>query len=217
MKFKKPDLSHSWILLLALRMFDGAGAIGAIAAAFVLISEVFESVGYHKIMVLQVAQACFGLSQIGLAYLGVFHYHDLLSHIFVAKGLADWSPLSTYIAAPCLLVVFIQIFNDESPRWLINKSYIYEANELCKKIARVNGRQVEKSYLGEKENLNEEDEVSEESFMLAMRKPKLRKTILNLCFQVDRCPGSFWPIFGHFNPSWGNVQLVVRLNFTKND
>ena len=180
-------MSHSWILLLALRMFDGAGAIGAIAAAFVLISEIFESVGYHKIMVLQVAQACFGLSQIGLAYLGFFHSRDLLTYLFfVAKGLADWSPLSTYIAAPCLLVVFIQIFNDESPRWLINKSYIYEANELCKKIARVNGRQVEKSYLSENENLNEEDEVSQESFMLAMRKPKLRKTILNLCFQVSR-------------------------------
>mgnify|MGYP003329669592 CR=1 FL=1 len=103
---------------------------------------------------------------------------------FVAKGLADWSPLSTYIAAPCLLVVFIQLFNDESPRWLINKSYIYEANELCKKIARVNGRQVEKSYLSENENLNEEDEVSEESFKLAMQKPRLRKTIFNLCFQV---------------------------------
>lgn len=83
MKFKKPVLSHSWIFLLALRMFDGAGAIGAIAAAFVLISEIFESVGYHKIMVLQVAQACFGLSQIGLAYLGFFLIRDLLSYFFL--------------------------------------------------------------------------------------------------------------------------------------
>ena len=83
-EFIKPVLSHSWILLLALRMFDGAGAIGAIAAAFVLISEVFESVGYHKIMVLQVAQACFGLSQVGLAYLGIFENHALFLYIFVA-------------------------------------------------------------------------------------------------------------------------------------
>jgi len=63
-------------------MFDGAGAIGAIAAAFVLISEIFESVGYHKIMVLQVAQACFGLSQIGLAYLGFFSLSPYFLSVF---------------------------------------------------------------------------------------------------------------------------------------
>ena len=35
--------SYTFLILCFLRMLDGAGAIGGIAAAFVLISEVFES------------------------------------------------------------------------------------------------------------------------------------------------------------------------------
>ena len=71
-------------------MLDGAGAIGAIAATFVLISEVFESVGYAKITVLQIAQGLFGVSQAVLAGL--------------AARIDTWRALSTVIALPCLLV-----------------------------------------------------------------------------------------------------------------
>ena len=41
---------YAFILMAILRMLDGAGAIGGIAAAFVLISELFESSGYAKIL-----------------------------------------------------------------------------------------------------------------------------------------------------------------------
>ena len=58
---------NSFILLCVLRMIDGAGAIGGIAAAFVLISEVFESKGYAKILVLQIGQSLFGVGQAVLA------------------------------------------------------------------------------------------------------------------------------------------------------
>ena len=81
--------SVTWQFFL-LRMLDGAGAIGAIAAAFVLISEVFESVGYAKITVLQIAQGLFGVSQAVLAGL--------------AARIDTWRALSTVIALPCLLV-----------------------------------------------------------------------------------------------------------------
>ena len=99
-------------------MLDGAGAIGGIAAAFVLISEVFESKGIAKILVLQIGQSLFGVGQAALAW--------------IMASYRDWRILSIIMAMPMLMVIVIWIFNDESARWLITKNRFDEANRILK-------------------------------------------------------------------------------------
>ena len=110
--------SMSFPLLCVLRMLDGAGAIGGIAAAFVLISEVFESKGYAKILVLQVGQSLFGVGQAALAWLMAYY--------------RDWRILSVIMALPMLMVILIWFYNDESARWLITKNRFDQANRILK-------------------------------------------------------------------------------------
>ena len=99
-------------------MLDGAGAIGGIAAAFVLISEVFESKGIAKILVLQIGQSLFGVGQAALAW--------------IMASYRDWRILSIIMAMPMLMVIVIWMFNDESARWLITKNRFDEANRILK-------------------------------------------------------------------------------------
>ena len=105
-------------ILCFLRMLDGAGAIGGIAAAFVLISEVFESKGYAKILVLQIGQSLFGVGQAALAWIMAYY--------------RDWRILAILMALPMLMVIVMWLFNDESARWLITKNRFEEANRILK-------------------------------------------------------------------------------------
>lgn len=166
-----------------LRMLDGAGAIGAIAAAFVLISEVFESVGYQKILVLQIAQALFGVSQAILAG--------------IASKVRTWQSLSVVMASPCLMVVAVYFVNNESARWLISQNRYKEANSILRKTAKINGRKVEESYVGQDEKYSEndgKDGAKKENFLKAMKKRPLQLTILNLAYQWFMLSGLYYTL-----------------------
>jgi len=164
--------SNLWHFFL-LRMLDGAGAIGSITAAFVLISEVFESVGYQKILVLQIAQALFGVSQAVLAG--------------IASSVRTWRGLSMVIASPCIMVIAVFFMNNESARWLISVNRTKEANRILQKMAETNGKKVEESYIADDEKYSDDGKqnVKKENFMKAMKKRPLNMVILNLAYQVN--------------------------------
>ena len=107
-----------------LRACNGAGSIGAISAAFVLTSEIFEP--KTRVMALQVAQALFGVGQAFLAILGYY--------------IRDWRWLGAVLALPTAIGFFIPMFMDESARWLISQNRFKEADVVLKKIAAANGK-----------------------------------------------------------------------------
>lgn len=166
------EIWHFFIL----RMLDGAGAIGAIASAFVLISEVFESVGYQKILVLQIAQALFGVSQAVLSG--------------IAARVRTWQSLSMVIASPCLMVIGVFFINNESARWLISQNRYSEANQILQQTAKINGKVIQDTYFADDEKhtneSGEKEPASNENFMKAMKSRPLQLTILNLAYQVFR-------------------------------
>ena len=90
---------------------------------------------------------------------------------------------------PMLMAILIWFFNDESARWLITRGRVEEADYILKKIAKVNGREVKKRYVFEEDvkNNNSEDDgiASSETILNAMKKPRIRRIILNLCYQVN--------------------------------
>ena len=87
------------------------------------------------------------------------------------------------------MAILIWFFNDESARWLITRGRVEEADYILKKIAKVNGREVKKRYVFEedvKNNNSEDDDIaSSETILNAMKKPRIRRIILNLCYQVN--------------------------------
>jgi len=172
--------SYTFLILCFLRMLDGAGAIGGIAAAFVLISEVFESKGYAKILVLQIGQSLFGVGQAALAGIVALN--------------SDWRALSTIMAMPMLMAIFIWFFNDESARWLISRNRIDEANQILRKIAKVNGREVKPKYVLEETKDEEESDTPAESLTNAIKLPRMRGMILNLCYQWFMLSGIYYAL-----------------------
>ena len=84
---------------------------------------------------LQIGQSLFGVGQAALAGIVALN--------------SDWRALSTIMAMPMLMAIFIWFFNDESARWLISRNRIDEANQILRKIAKVNGREVKNKYVFE--------------------------------------------------------------------
>ena len=126
--------------------------------------------GYAKILVLQIGQSLFGVGQAALAGIVALN--------------SDWRALSTIMAMPMLMAIFIWFFNDESARWLISRNRIDEANQILRKIAKVNGREVKPKYVLEETKDEEESDTPAESLTNAIKLPRMRGMILNLCYQV---------------------------------
>jgi len=125
--------------------------------------------------VLQIGQSLFGVGQAALAGIVALN--------------SDWRALSTIMAMPMLMAIFIWFFNDESARWLISRNRIDEANQILRKIAKVNGREVKNKYVFEESKDDEESDTPAESLTNAIKLPRMRGMILNLCYQVtDHSP-----------------------------
>jgi len=103
---------------------NGSGSIGAISAAFVMTSEIFEP--KTRVMALQIAQALFGVGQALLAILGYY--------------IKSWRVLGAILALPTAIGFFVPIFMDESARWLICQNRLKEADAVLHKIAKQNGK-----------------------------------------------------------------------------
>ena len=53
-------------------------------------------------------------------------------------------------------------------------------------MAKQNGKQVEKTYVFREEvKDNDDDEKPSESIMAGLKKPRMRRIIINLCYQVN--------------------------------
>ncbi|XP_051160206.1 carcinine transporter [Leptopilina boulardi] len=58
----------------------------------------------------------------------------------------DWRTLAVVTSAPFLLYFFYWWFLPESPRWLLAKGRLSEANEILKTLAKVNGKELPESF-----------------------------------------------------------------------
>ena len=140
---------------------------------------------------LQIGQSLFGVGQAALAGIVALN--------------SDWRALSTIMAMPMLMAIFIWFFNDESARWLISRNRIDEANQILRKIAKVNGREVKNKYVFEESKDDEESDTPAESLTNAIKLPRMRGMILNLCYQVT----DHSPFTGVFKVLFFNQILVV--------
>ncbi|XP_071949866.1 organic cation transporter protein-like [Antedon mediterranea] len=64
-----------------------------------------------------------------------------------AYFLRDWRHMHVAISAPCFAAVFLWWFVYESPRWLISKGRLTEANIIFKKIAKFNKLEQRETYI----------------------------------------------------------------------
>jgi len=171
-----------WVLF-ACRVINGAGAIGAISAAFVLTGEIFDP--DSKVMALQVAQALFGVGQALLALIGYY--------------VADWRYISMILAIPTATGFFIPCILDESARWLISKKRINEADAVLHKMAAQNGNRFQGLAYHQvtQESCEDEDDSKQvESAGLKdfFRTPRMRMRTLNLFYQWFMLSGVYYAL-----------------------
>lgn len=110
-------------LLLAFRFLLGATTTGCYLSAYVIGMELMGKSQRQHISL------SFKISEIVMSLLGV---------VF-ASWLRDWSNFQAALAATCLPVVIAYFFIPESPRWLVSKGRLEEAQKIMDNIAHTNG------------------------------------------------------------------------------
>lgn len=76
----------------------------------------------------------------------VFYTLGLILLSIVTYLLRDWRKLAWATSAPFVLYYFYWFVLPESPRWLLMKERLEEANTILKSIARVNGKEMPEEY-----------------------------------------------------------------------
>ncbi|XP_067006278.2 carcinine transporter [Anabrus simplex] len=105
--------------------------------------------------------------------------------------LRDWFTLSLATSVPFVLLFSYYWIIPESPRWLLSKNRIDEAEEIVQTMARVNGKKVPKNFLRKLELENQKtltngacrkDEPVNATPMDILRHPNIRKKFFILAF-----------------------------------
>lgn len=79
------------------------------------------------------------IGAMGMGYFWAIGYTALP---LLAYLLPNWSHLQIVITLPAIILFLISLGIPESPMWLLTQGRILEAEEILKKIAKVNGRNV---------------------------------------------------------------------------
>ncbi|KAK7491565.1 hypothetical protein BaRGS_00017204 [Batillaria attramentaria] len=109
--------------LMILRFFIGATSAGCYLCNVVIVMEL-------------VGPAYRRWAQVGLEVSSISI--NLLATLF-AYLLRDWRHFQAVVAAPCLPLLLGYIFVPESPRWLVSKGRLAEAQKIVDAMARANG------------------------------------------------------------------------------
>uniref|UniRef100_A0A3B5R8J6 Solute carrier family 22 member 5-like n=1 Tax=Xiphophorus maculatus TaxID=8083 RepID=A0A3B5R8J6_XIPMA len=115
--------STSWTMFVILLFFNGLGQISNFVAALVLGAEVLT--GNVRILYSSMG-TCLGFS-VGYILLPV-----------VAYFLRDWKSLLMALSLPCLVYIPLWWLLPESPRWLLSRGRVKEAEAVIRKAARWN-------------------------------------------------------------------------------
>ncbi|XP_076466871.1 organic cation transporter protein-like [Babylonia areolata] len=110
-------------VLMALRFLAGGSTTGSYLCTYVIGMELMGKT-YRRFVPILVE-----VSQVVVTMLA----------ILAAFLLRHWSPFQACIAAPCFFCLVGFFFIPESPRWLISKGRLNEAQKIIEKIARANG------------------------------------------------------------------------------
>ncbi|XP_004561794.3 organic cation/carnitine transporter 2 isoform X1 [Maylandia zebra] len=179
--------SGSWIMFLIILFINGLGQMSNFVAALVLGSEVLTG----KVRVLYSSLGtCLGFA-IGYMILPLLAYF-----------LRDWKSLSLALSLPCVAYVPFWWFMPESPRWLLSRGRVEEAEAIIRTAAKWNKVQApriicedcgtEKMQTHSKEHYNVFD---------LLRQSTMRATTLILCFVL------FTMIVGYYSLSFNTAQL----------
>ncbi|PWA22823.1 hypothetical protein CCH79_00002463 [Gambusia affinis] len=115
--------STSWTMFVILLFFNGLGQISNFVAALVLGAEVLTD----KVRILYSSMGtCLGFA-VGYMLLPV-----------VAYFLRDWKSLLVALSLPCLVYIPLWWLLPESPRWLLSRGRVKEAEAVIRKAARWN-------------------------------------------------------------------------------
>lgn len=185
-----------WVLFF-LRAMNGSGSIGAISAAFVMTSEIFEP--KTRVMALQIAQALFGVGQALLAILGYY--------------IKSWRVLGAILALPTAIGFFVPIFMDESARWLICQNRLKEADAVLHKIAKQNGKSFRGlEFHGFTETDEDKTEKPDNGVMGLFRTPRMRLRTLNLFYQWFMLSGVYYGLSMNATSLGGNPFVVLGIS-----
>uniref|UniRef100_A0A3P9BMK1 Solute carrier family 22 member 5 n=1 Tax=Maylandia zebra TaxID=106582 RepID=A0A3P9BMK1_9CICH len=169
--------SGSWIMFLIILFINGLGQMSNFVAALVLGSEVLTG----KVRVLYSSLGtCLGFA-IGYMILPLLAYF-----------LRDWKSLSLALSLPCVAYVPFWWLMPESPRWLLSRGRVEEAEAIIRTAAKWNKVQALRIIC-------EDCGVSELSLKHYWINP--RSTTLILCFVL------FTMIVGYYSLSFNTAQL----------
>ncbi|CAF4852861.1 unnamed protein product [Pieris macdunnoughi] len=117
---------HSYEWFLALEVLESTVGAGAYSSCYILVTELVGP-GY-RVIAGATMSTMFALGQV---FLGL-----------IAWGVPSWRPLTQVIYAPQLLVVTYFWILSESVRWLLSKGKFEEAEDILKKVAKRNRREL---------------------------------------------------------------------------
>lgn len=159
--------ANSWILFTILLFLNGLGQMSNYVAALVLGAETLT--GHARVMYSSVAtNTAFA---IGYMLLPLFAYY-----------LRDWRSLLLGLFLPGLLYIPMWWFIPESPRWLLYKGRIHEAEAIIRKAARWNKVQAPQYIFDEYIVPEKKEETGKKNYntLDLLRISKLRMTTLKL-------------------------------------
>ncbi|CAG9099055.1 unnamed protein product [Plutella xylostella] len=143
----------------------------------------------------------------------VFYTLGLILLSIVTYLLRDWRKLAWATSAPFVLYYFYWFVLPESPRWLLMKERLEEANTILKSIARVNGKEMPEEYTArlqkkvmEQKERGFVDEQSPSVFALC-RTPNMRlKTCL---ITLNWCASEMVYVgLSYYGPAIGSNQYM---------
>ncbi|XP_026226008.1 solute carrier family 22 member 5-like [Anabas testudineus] len=179
--------SPSWTVFCILLFISGLGHTSNYVAAFVLGTEILTG----RVRVL--------FSSMGVCLSFAFGY--MMLPLF-AYFLRDWRTLCLALSLPGLLYLPLWWFIPESPRWLLSKGRVTEAEAIVRKAAKWNKVQAP-AVIFRNDEVNETKAQSKEhhSVLDLLRKSNIRTTTLIICLV------SFTMTTAYFGLSFNATQL----------
>ncbi|XP_076352142.1 organic cation transporter protein-like isoform X2 [Tachypleus tridentatus] len=165
-------LSPYYWLFLLMRFIVALGVAGLANSGFVLVIEVCGPMKRSTVAVIKELGFTVGLMILaGLAYLW-----------------RDWYPLQLTISIfPVVTFVLYYWFLPESPRWLVTRGRIVDAEKILNKAAKLNNTSVPNGFFDRQEMMHNYKHAGPENVMVhtivdVLRTPNLRKIALNMFF-----------------------------------